>query len=302
MRLIPGLSISYLNNRVDFGRTLAASLSILIKKGRIGRQLAESLAGFRPDHALVDFEPFLPIAAKHLGIPFLSIDHQHVIPYMDLNVPSRVLPEYWAARAVIGLTHQGEQANLITSFFHPAPPHPDGTHFLAPILREEVRSLPITNRGHVLVYQTSSSFSRLPETLKELPFEFRLYAFDRIGEEGNLTFRPRGDQSFLEDVASADWVLTNGGYTLISEALFFGKPVLSVPITGQFEQWVNAHYLEKLGFGLACPTRDFRPAAVEQFVARREDFRRNLRGKDFYGNESAIRIIERFVANGSRSV
>jgi UDP:flavonoid glycosyltransferase YjiC (YdhE family) len=36
----------------------------------------------------------------------------------------------------------------------------------------------------------------------------------------------------------------------MSEAVFLHKPMLSVPITGQFEQVLNALYLEKLNYGL----------------------------------------------------
>lgn len=296
---IPGLHIAYTNNRVDLRRTLAGNLPLLRRRATIGRELAGQLRGFQPDYAIVDFEPWLPLAARHLGIPFLSVDHQHVIPHLKPRVPLSCWLEHWAARAVVRLTHQGEQANLVTSFFHPDPPHPARTHFLPPILREEVRALTATNAGHVLVYQTSATFGRLPEVLKRLPFEFRIYAFDRRGRDGNLVFHPRCAPSFLEDLAGADWVLTNGGYTLISEALHFGKPVFSVPIAGQFEQWINAHFLDRLGFGRHCPTRAFGEAALWRFSAERETLRANLRGRNFCGNDLAVQWIQHYLRGGT---
>lgn len=291
VRPIPGLRIVYRDNRVDVWRTVTGNLGLLGQRGRIVRALASQVREYRADYAIVDFEPWLPQAARRVGLPFLSLDHQHVLPHLRLRVPPRCWVEYWSALAVVRFTHSGEQANLVTSFYHPDPPYPGRMHFLPPILRDEVSALRATNAGHVVVYQTSSSFARLPEVLKQLPFEFRIYAFNRTGREGNLVFRPRNDEAFLADVASADWILTNGGYTLISEALHFGKPVFSVPVAGQFEQWVNAHFVERLGFGRHCATLAFGEEALRRFIAERETFRVNLRGRNFQGNDAALAAI-----------
>ncbi len=43
--------------------------------------------------------------------------------------------------------------------------------------------------------------------------------------------------------------MANGGFTLISESIYLKKPVLSIPVKGQFEQILNAIYLERLGYG-----------------------------------------------------
>ncbi len=248
------------------------------------------------EFAMVDFEPFLPLAAKRLGIPYLSLDHQHVIPHLKLDVSPSLWVDYWATRAVVHLTHTGESANLVTSFFHPDPPHPPRTHFFPPVLREEVLRQPRVNEGHVVVYQTSSSFGRLPEVLKKLPFEFRIYAYERSGREDNLVFKPRATASFIEDVARADWILTNGGYTLMSEALFLGKPVFAIPVEGQFEQWINAYYLDKLRYGVMCRTGEFDEHRLHQFVHQRDVFRRNLEQQNFFGNDLILQKILHYLA------
>ncbi len=40
------------------------------------------------------------------------------------------------------------------------------------------------------------------------------------------------------------------GLSLIGEALYLGKPIFSVPVRNQYEQMLNARYLEQLGYGL----------------------------------------------------
>ena len=44
-------------------------------------------------------------------------------------------------------------------------------------------------------------------------------------------------------------MITGGGFSLLSEAVALRKPVLSLPLHGQFEQTMNARYLERDGFG-----------------------------------------------------
>jgi uncharacterized protein (TIGR00661 family) len=67
--------------------------------------------------------------------------------------------------------------------------------------------------------------------------------------DANLTFRPFSEAGFIDDLRSARAVVAGGGYTLMSEAVYLHKPLLSLPVKGQFEQTLNALYLQKLGYG-----------------------------------------------------
>lgn len=292
---IPGLLIVYNNNQVQPLATLRGNWPMMRDKKKIVSRLVTRLKEFRPDLAVVDFEPFLPLAAKRMNLPWISIDHQHIIPHMSPKVPMAKWIEQLSCAFVIHQTHVGEHANLVTSFYQPDEPHPTDVHFLPPILRDEVLKLKPENRGHVVVYQTSTSFTRLPELLKTLPYRFHIYAFDQTGTDANLTYFPRKNEGFIEDVAKADWVFTNGGYTLMSESLFLNKPVFSVPVQGQFEQWINGYYLEKLGYGMMCTNPQEIPARLTSFVQQLDTYRSNLKGKDFFGNERAIKSILRYV-------
>jgi UDP:flavonoid glycosyltransferase YjiC (YdhE family) len=56
----------------------------------------------------------------------------------------------------------------------------------------------------------------------------------------------------VNDLAASSAVVTNGGLTLLGEAVYLGKPVFSVPVGNQYEQILNARYVEELGYGLAA--------------------------------------------------
>jgi len=80
--------------------------------------------------------------------------------------------------------------------------------------------------------------------------KFIVYGLRKNATHGNCTLKDFSEEGFIQDLASARAVVTNGGLSLIGEALYLGKPVFSVPVKNQFEQVLNARYLEILGYGL----------------------------------------------------
>ena len=89
----------------------------------------------------------------------------------------------------------------------------------------------------MLVYQTSTSDKRLVPTLNRVQKErFIVYGLRRNAVEGNCVIKDFSEEGFVEDLAQARAVVTNGGLSLIGEALYLGKPVYSVPVLHQFEQ------------------------------------------------------------------
>ena len=61
------------------------------------------------------------------------------------------------------------------------------------------------------------------------------------------SLKPR--KSFLKDLKNCKAIIATAGFTLISEALFLGKPYFALPLKGQFEQTLNALCLKQAGFG-----------------------------------------------------
>jgi uncharacterized protein (TIGR00661 family) len=102
--------------------------------------------------------------------------------------------------------------------------------------------------------------------------------------EGNLTYRPFSEQGFIEDLASARGVIAGGGFTLMGEAVYLQKPMLAVPLAGQFEQVMNARYLEKVGYGKAAETLAD-PEAVHDFVQQLPRYEAALSGYTQEGNQ-----------------
>ena len=55
------------------------------------------------------------------------------------------------------------------------------------------------------------------------------------------------DNLFTKKIASCYGIICAGGFSLTSEAIFLGKPMLVVPVKAQIEQQFNAAALEKEG-------------------------------------------------------
>jgi uncharacterized protein (TIGR00661 family) len=86
--------------------------------------------------------------------------------------------------------------------------------------------------------------------------KFHVYGFDKEVEHENCVFKKRSTEGFLHDLASCRGVIASAGFSLISECLHLKKKMLLLPVAGQYEQIINAHYIEKLGLGLSADKLD----------------------------------------------
>jgi uncharacterized protein (TIGR00661 family) len=102
------------------------------------------------------------------------------------------------------------------------------------------------------------------------------------------------EQGFVRDLASARAVITNGGLSLMHEAIYFGKPILSVPVRHQFEQEMNARYLEQYGYGLAAPRMD--ADVLEAFLQQEHEYTSALEHHRQNGNELLYRTVDRLLS------
>ena len=72
--------------------------------------------------------------------------------------------------------------------------------------------------------------------------------------------------------------------------MYLGKPVLSVPLHGQFEQVMNARYLQREGFGMCAS--EVTAAVLSEFLDRLDEFELALAGYEQVGNTVALQTIE----------
>jgi uncharacterized protein (TIGR00661 family) len=108
--------------------------------------------------------------------------------------------------------------------------------------------------------------------------------------DGNLRFRPFSEAGFIDDLRTAAGVIASAGFTLMGEAVYLRRPMLAVPLAQQFEQLLNARYLERDGYGLAAETLD--AATVGRFIEGLPDFERNLARYSQDGNKDLLGALD----------
>jgi uncharacterized protein (TIGR00661 family) len=264
--------------------------------GAFARNLAigaRAALEFAPEVIVTDFDSFAHAVGVTLGIPTISLDHQHVLD--RFCHPSGIrssLSSYRLACAVVAAKTPACARYIVTSFFFPDERIDRSTSLVGPILRPEIESAIPTVGEHVLVYQTTSGDPRLVHALEALPRQkFVVYGLGREEQRGNVELRAFDERRFVSELASARAVIANGGFTTLSEAVYLGKPILSVPIRRQTEQELNAAYVDQLGFGARADRIE--PVAIAHFLDERESFGRRVDARIRSGTRDACKALDR---------
>ncbi|MFC1769409.1 MJ1255/VC2487 family glycosyltransferase [Nanoarchaeota archaeon] len=285
--------IVYVNNKVSsiltFLRGFVHSPILWIYNTKVGFYMIKD----RPSLAISDFEPATVWWANILGVPLVNIDNQHTIVGTEIDLPKKEKRSYLFLKAVIKFLVPHADRYISTTFFFNKKTKKN-LDLVPPILRKEILELKPKNGNHILVYQTSRSNKRLIPTLKGIDEKFIVYGLGKDRIDGNIEFKRRNELSFYNDLSSCKAVITNGGFTLIGEALYLGKPVFSNVIGGQFEQIVNGYYIDKLGYGIMRIR--ISKKEVENFINNLEVYRKNIRLYKKEDNTLLFNIIDEIIS------
>jgi UDP:flavonoid glycosyltransferase YjiC (YdhE family) len=80
----------------------------------------------------------------------------------------------------------------------------------------------------------------------------------------------------------------------MGEAVYLRRPMLAVPIAGQFEQVLNARYLAREGYGLDAD--EISDARLGQFIEALPEFERNLGLYRQDGNRDLLASLDKTLA------
>jgi uncharacterized protein (TIGR00661 family) len=288
-----GLSIVYEGNSVRKLGTLLENLKGAVRGFPENiRAYFELVDDFKPDVVVSDFESFSYLYATNHLLPVISLDNMQVINRAK-HEPELLAgheAEFQLTKSIVKAKLPNCFHYLITTFFYPEL-RKERTTLVPSILRPEIVRAKAEAGEHLLVYQTSTTNVELVEALKQSGLPCRVYGVRRGIEadqvEQNLTFRPFSEAGFIDDLRTARAVVAGGGYTLMSEAVYLGKPVLSLPVQGQFEQTLNALYLERLGYGRHAVRLD--KPTLEAFL---RDVPRSARALEGYRQDGNSLMLE----------
>ena len=292
---VPGLHIVAIQNRVSKMQTAIKNLKSLT--GGIEKFLEFKktvFSDFQPDIVLCDFEPLTAYMATHRDLPLVTIDNQHRMRYMEYPCPSILKKDAIVAETVIRAFVPKPDVSLVTTFFFGDIKN-ERTFLFPPILRKSVMDARASNEGHILVYLTQQS-ETIIDMFRNFPRErFLIYGTGCEIKEVNLSYKPFSLDGFLDDLASSKAVISTAGFTLMTESLHLGKPMLALPMGGQFEQELNAHLLEDLNYGKNGRNSD--SESIGDFLYRLPEYRSALDNYPAQDNRAIFAKLDALLSN-----
>ena len=230
----PGLTFASAGGRIRYVGTALQARPLRFLRDVLG-QPADNW-----DLLVTDYEPVTAWYARRRGLRSIGIGHLYAFAWPEVprargNLITRTILDQFAPVSVAAGSHWDDF----------------GAPVLPPTVDPEIRAL---QRGSVepdlvLVYLGFENLEPLLPLLKSLPgWRFRIYA--KAGgprHDANVEIRPVSRPQFVADLARCGRVIANAGFTLTSECLHLGIPLLVKPLHGQLEQESNAVALEQLG-------------------------------------------------------
>ncbi|WP_067869278.1 MJ1255/VC2487 family glycosyltransferase [Neptuniibacter marinus] len=191
------------------------------------------------DLVITDFEPVTAWAAKLKGVPSVGIAHQyaflHALPDSKTGFIFRhQIKSFAPAKVSVGI-----------HWHH-------FNHAICPPLIQAPLFDPVKSDNKVVVYLPHDNVDQICRALQlYTECEFFVYArVDKATDDGNMHVRPFSRDGFHRDLSDCSGVICNSGFGLLSEAIQYGKKILTLPQVGQAEQESNAEILEYLGLGV----------------------------------------------------
>ncbi len=249
---IHGLHLKFDGNELDVPHSILSNLMGAPEGTLKNLAVVKELTSEDADVVISDFESVAWWLAKLKGLPLISIDNMQVLNrcrHDDFASDDESFA-FRLAKFAVKSKLPGAYHYLVSSFFFP-PVRKPRTTLIPPILRPEILAAQREPGAHVLVYQTAAeNADALVQTLNALPqWQFLAYGTGKDATINNVVCKPFSETGFVDDLRTARCVIAGGGYSLMGEAVHLHVPMLSIPIGGQYEQELNARYLERLGYG-----------------------------------------------------
>ena len=252
-------------------------------------KIRKIIKDFKPDVCITDAEPISHLAARFSKIKRMSIDNPQALVYRKYPIAIKEIVPWFVLIIALKLAMFGANKYIIYDFYDKKVKDPR-VLFLKPLIQEGILKQKPKIGNHIFVYQTSASTEFIFEIFKKINERFVIYGFNKELIDENLIFRRFNETNFYNDISNAKAVITNGGFSVLSEALYLKKPIFSMPIKNQFEQVFNAKIIEKLGVGVYH--NDLTEDILIDFIKNLNSYMVNLKSYTPGNQEKTLEIIE----------
>jgi len=252
-------------------------------------KIRKILKEFKPDILLTDAEPISFYASFFSKIKRICIDNQQSLFHRNYDIRFGDFFAWFALFIILKLFFFNADKYIIYDFFDEQIKN-NNVLFIKLLVQDGILKQKAKDNNHIFVYQTSISSEFICNTLKDIDERFIIYGFDKELFDENLVFKKFNDLEFYKDISTAKAIITNGGFTVLSEALYLKKPIFSMPIKNQYEQIVNAQFIKKIGAGVY--KKELNKEDVLDFLQHLNFYKENLKNYNPGSQKETLKIIE----------
>ncbi len=247
----------------------------------------------KADLVISDYEPMSAQYAYALNIPLVTIDQQS--KYLYGEFPQPLHGQYFQdEKERLRLFFPKAQERLACSFFNVEKKSvtSEKVTICSPIFNQAVLnakdvrlSLSKNNNRKSLIFYISAqqpfgqSLGQITDICANFPeIDFHFFGkgyTENTRPENHVKFYKHGHHRFHDILARCDGIISTAGHTLLSEAMFLNIPVLALPLP-LYEQQMNAHVIDKNGFGLLSPI--FNQEILTKFLKNLDAYTSNIMG------------------------
>src|SRR5690606_20591105 len=183
----------------------------------------KSLPAEKYDLIINDFEPISAWAAHLKKKPCIALSHQSAVLSKNAPAPKKndrmgrfILENYAPVTARYGFQFARFDENTYT-----------------PVIRQQVRNLNVSDKGHYTVYLPSFADEKLLLIFRKIK-GVQWQVFSKHNSKAihleNVSVRPIDNEAFLESMASSSGILCGAGFETPAEALFLNKKLMVIPM------------------------------------------------------------------------
>ncbi|MGK7396706.1 MAG: glycosyltransferase family protein [Candidatus Cyclobacteriaceae bacterium M3_2C_046] len=191
------------------------------------------------------------------SIPFIGIGHQYLADHPSFEfAPGKPLDKY-LFKINNKLTSFRAVKKLALSFSHYQPDRYKDLVVTPPLLRQEVFELESEQGDYLLGYMVNDGYSQEIMQWHQKHQDVKIHCFwdkkdmpRHYHFHKNLVFHQLDDKKFLEFMRNCKGLISTAGFESVCEAMYLGKPVLMIPVQGQYEQACNAIDAKKAQAGI----------------------------------------------------
>jgi len=239
--------------------TIVKNLGLLPAFRKSLKLIDQQLKEHQPDLIINFYDPLIGLYYLFYKptIPVVCVAHQYFYHHPEFRFPDRDLLSRISLKVFNKLTAYGSSKKLALSFYPFNNSEKHSIVVIPPLIREAVYRQKSTEGTYMLVYLVNCGYLEdihawhmNNPTIEMHCFSDRKSGTDVEQIHENLFYHALDDRKFLEMMGNCRGIVCTAGFETVCEALYLGKPVFTVPVEGQYEQFCNSRDAFKAGAGI----------------------------------------------------